>query len=125
MDREIYIMCAPLVLAVVDVLTGYAAAKREGNVNSTVMRDGLWNKLGEICAIVVGRMFEMCITLFGTQQLGVEPVVPVCTGICAYLCVYEFTSILENIGRLSPAIAKKLVQILGIDPDKMGGNGIE
>lgn len=125
MEHEIYIMCAPLVLMCVDVLTGYAGAKREGTVNSTVMRDGLWNKLGELCAIVVGRLFEVCVALFGSAQLGTAVNVPVTAGICAYLCVYEFTSILENIGKLSPTVAKKLVEILGIDPSKMGGNGID
>ena len=113
----------PLCMALLDVVTGYASAARNGKLNSAVMRDGLWNKLAELLAIVAAKSFEFCITLFGTEELGVRPLIPVTLGVCAYLTLYELTSIVENIGKMSPAIGRKLVEVFGIDPSKVGLGG--
>lgn len=120
MNHTMAIMATPLALAALDVLAGYSSAARRGELNSTVMRDGLWNKLAELFAIVAAKAFEFCITLFGTEQLGVDPKIPVTLCVCAYLALYEITSIIENIGKLSPEIGRKLNELFGIDPRKVG-----
>lgn len=119
MQHEFQIIVVPLVLCAVDVASGYIAAMRTGTVNSTVMRDGMWNKMGEVFAIVVGKAVEICISIFGTDFVGVQMNVPVCTAVCAYLSLYEITSIVENIGKMNPAIGKWLIEHIGIEPYKV------
>lgn len=123
MEHDLLVMATPLCMALLDIVTGYASAARNRKLNSTVMRDGLWNKLAELLAIVAAKSFEFCITLFGTEELGVDPAIPVTLGVCAYLTLYELTSIVENIGKMSPAIGGRLVKMFGIDPTKVGLGG--
>lgn len=120
MPHEVRIVLAPLVMMCLDVMFGYVGAIRTGTLNSTVMRDGLWNKTLEMLIIAASFGAQFCISVFGKVQLGLEVNVPVSTGICAYICVYELTSIIENIGRFSPKIGKKFIEILGIEPEKVG-----
>lgn len=119
MQHEFQIILIPLTLCALDVVSGYIAAIRTGTVNSTVMRDGMWNKIGEMLAIVVGKSVEICISIFGSDFVGVEMNVPICTAVCAYLSLYEITSIMENIGKMNPNIGKWLVEYLGIAPHKV------
>lgn len=119
MQHEFQIIVVPLVLCTVDVASGYIAAMRTGTVNSTFMFNGLWNKMGEVFAIVVGKAIEICISIFGTDFVGVQMNVPVCTAVCAYLSLYEITSIVENIGKMNPDIGKWLIEHIGIEPHKV------
>lgn len=119
MQHEFQIIVIPLVLCTVDVASGYIAAMRTGTVNSTFMFNGLWNKMGEMFAIVVGKAIEICISIFGTGFVGVQMNIPVCTAVCAYLSLYEITSIIENIGKMNPTIGKWLIEHIGIEPHKV------
>lgn len=120
MPNEVKLVLAPLVMMCLDVMFGYVGAIRQGNLNSTIMRDGLWNKTLELLIIAAGFGAQFCISVFGKVQLGFEVYIPVSTGICAYICVYELTSIIENIGKFSPKIGEKFIELLGIDPEKVG-----
>lgn len=120
MDFEIGYITAPLVMMALDVAFGYLSAMKNGSLNSSVMREGLWNKTLELLIIAAGFGTQFSISVFGESQLGFTPNVPVAVGICAYVCVYELTSIIENIGKFTPAIGEKFVKILGIDPLKVG-----
>lgn len=106
-------------LCVIDIASGYIAAMRTGTVNSTVMFDGMWNKMSEVFAIVVGKAVEICISIFGADFVGTDLSVPVCTAVCAYLSLYEITSIVENIGKMNPTIGKWLIEHIGIEPYKV------
>lgn len=119
MQHEFQIVFVPLALCVLDVASGYIAAMHTGTVNSTVMRDGMWNKMGEVFAIVVGKAVEICISIFGTDFAGAETNVPVCTAVCAYMSLYEITSIVENIGKMNPSVGKWLIEHIGIEPHKV------
>lgn len=124
MRQEFITVCVPLAMAAFDVLTGYAAAAKNGELNSSVMNEGLWGKLGEVFAIVASFAAEYCVTLYGNQFIHVTLDVPITTGVCAYIALYELTSIVENIGKLNPDIANWLVDKLGFDPYKVGlGDG--
>lgn len=121
--NEYYILLVPMALMCLDLVSGYAAAMHNGEVNSTVMRDGLWNKLSEVLAIVLGKATEFAITVFGADEVGITTTVPVCNAVCVFITVYELVSVIENIGKMNPAIGSALVRILGIDPDKVGLGG--
>lgn len=109
----------PMLAILLDFATGFVAAARNGEVSSTVMRAGMWNKLGEILAIIFGFLAQFSIEFFGEQVLDVKPQFPIALGVCGYIVIYEFISITENIGKMSPTIGKKLNEIIGIHPDKL------
>ena len=117
---EFKIVFAPLILMCLDVIFGYIGAMRQGNVNSSIMRDGLWNKTMELMVIAIGFAAQFCISVFGESQLGFTVDIPISTGICAYLCVYELTSIIENIGKFDYNIGVAFIKLFGIDPSKVG-----
>lgn len=118
--NEFYIIVAPMVMACLDLASGYLAAMHNGEVNSTLMFEGLFKKLSEVLAIVVAKATEFAITVFGAAELGMNPSIPVCTAVCIFITVYELVSVVENIGKMNPTIGSALVRILGIDPSKVG-----
>lgn len=120
MPFEFKIVFAPLILMCLDVIFGYIGAMRQGTVNSSIMREGLWNKTMELMIIAIGFAAQYCITVFGESQLGFTVDVPISTGICAYLCIYELTSIIENIGKFDYNIGVAFIKLFGIDPSKVG-----
>lgn len=120
MNQNITMITVALALAVFDVVTGYVAAIKNGDLNSSVMRAGLWSKLGEVFAIVVAFAIEFAVSFYGDAFIHVALDIPVTTGVCAYITVYELTSIVENIGKLNPDLGKWLVNTIGIDPAKVG-----
>lgn len=120
MNQNVVMISVALALAVFDVVTGYVAAIKNGDLNSSIMRSGLWSKLGEVFAIVVAFAIEFAVSFYGDAFIHVGIDIPVTTGVCAYITVYELTSIIENIGKLNPDLGKWLVNTIGIDPSKVG-----
>lgn len=118
--NEFYIIVMPMVMACLDLVSGYLAAMHNGEVNSSVMFEGMFKKLSEVLAIVVAKATEFAITVFGAAELGINTSIPVCTAVCIFITVYELVSVVENIGKMNPAIGGALVRILGIDPSKVG-----
>lgn len=52
-----------VVTMVIDYITGSLAARRNGTWDSSVARDGLWHKLGEIFALLVALLCDFAIVL--------------------------------------------------------------
>ena len=118
--NEFYIIITPMVMSCLDLASGYLAAMHNGEVNSSVMFEGMFKKLSEVLAIVVAKATEFAIAVFGAAELGMNPSIPVCTAVCIFITVYELVSVVENIGKMNPTIGGALVRILGIDPSKVG-----
>lgn len=120
MKQNLTMIMVALGLAVFDVVSGYVAAIKQGNLNSTVMREGLWSKLGEVFAIVLAFATEFVIGFYGDLAAHVTINIPITTGVCGYVTLYELTSIMENIGKLNPTLGAWLVKTIGIEPYKVG-----
>lgn len=120
MEVYIYIIMCPVAFCLLDVLTGYAAAMRNGTLNSSVMRKGLWNKTAEILAILASVLTQMGVYVYGDSFLNVQLDIPIITIICGCLSLYELTSVVENIGKMNKDIAEILIKTFGIDPAKVG-----
>lgn len=120
MEEYVYIIICPLAFCVLDIVTGYVAAMRNGTLNSSVMRNGLWSKSAEVLAVLVSIFVQFGIKIYGASFLNVELDIPIITAICAYISLYELTSIVENIGKMNQAIGEKLIELFGIDPAKVG-----
>ena len=114
-----WIIVIPCIMIVFDFVTGYIAAMFMGTVDSKKMRNGIYNKLGELFAIVLSYFIEFAISIYGASEIGINVSLPIGAGMCAYVTFTELVSIIENIGCMNPKIGAKLIELIGIKPDKV------
>lgn len=112
-----------LLFIIFDVLTGWLKAFRTGTLNSSIMRDGLLNKIDEVLAIMFGYLCE-----YAFPKVGVPVKLPMASGICVYIVLMETTSIVENIAVMNPKLNEILLKVF--DTEKLniaekGGKHLE
>lgn len=92
-----------LIFIAFDILFGLLQSVTNQNFQSLVMRKGLFHKLGEILCYCFGVVCDTALPL-------VEISLPfsLATAITIYIVVMEIGSILENVSKLSPELAKYL-----------------
>ncbi len=91
----------PLVLMVLDIITGYYNAWKNGDVSSAKMRDGLGKKCAELCYIAVGFLFKFA---FGIDMVMYFMVI--------YVCYMEIVSLFENCAKLGLPVPQKIADKL-------------
>ena len=94
-------IATPLILIIIDVLTGIIIAWRDGDFQSSKMRAGLSKKFGELVYVLIG-----IITKFA---LGTDLILYFVVG---YICIMEISSLAENCDKLGVKIPKKLQEKL-------------
>lgn len=109
----------PCIMIVFDLATGYIAATFMGTVDSKKMRNGIYGKLGELFAIVLSYFLEFAISVYGANAISINVSLPIGAGMCAYVTFTELVSVIENIGCMNPKIGAKLIEIIGIKPEKV------
>lgn len=82
-----------------DIITGLIGALKNHTYQSSVMREGLFHKLGEILAIAFGYACEA-----GFPYVGIEVSIPICTSVMIYIIIMEVGSIVENLTIISPEL---------------------
>lgn len=92
---------AVLLLILLDWLLGTAVALANKSYSSTVARQGIEHKAGELCFVLLAALMDGCID--AGLDLGITS--PVLLGTCVYIIVMEVGSILETIGTLNPNLA--------------------
>ena len=97
-------LIVPLVLMVLDIITGYYNAWEKDEISSKKMRDGLGKKCAELCYIVVGFLFKFA---FGTSSIMYFIVI--------YVCYMEIVSLAENCEKLGFPMPDKLRKKLNND----------
>ena len=104
------ITCAFIVL---DFITGLVKAFSSGGFKSSVMRQGLFHKVGELLCVALGILIQYA---EGFLDLGIN--LPVAAAICTYIVLMEIGSAIENIGAINPdLVPTKLRKIIGIGGD--------
>lgn len=88
---------APMILIIIDVLTGLVIAWRNGDFKSSIMRTGLSKKFGELVYVLVGILTKFA--------LGTELILYFAVG---YICLMELSSLAENCEKLGVPINSKL-----------------
>jgi small basic protein len=88
------------VLMALDVLTGLSKAFSTKTFSSSVMRAGLWNKLGEGFALILAVVVQV-----GGEHFDLGIASGVAAVVALYVCLMELGSNLENIAALSPQLA--------------------
>lgn len=92
-----WIVVAASILA--DIVTGLLKAFYTKSFKSSVMRQGLFHKLGELLAVGI---------LYGAQtalpMIGVDAHLPLFTVGCGYCVLMELGSIIENLRSFTPGL---------------------
>lgn len=120
--QYIIMMAIVLWMAVADIVTGLIKACVTGTLDSTKMRKGALNKIGELIVMTTGCGLEAGIKALGRYYDTTEDLAKI-TGTAAaiiifsYILVMELISILENYAEINPEavwvrrLLKKLKQI--------------
>lgn len=94
------LLAITLILIVFDLVSGFAKAVYQKNVNSEKMREGLWHKSGLIGLIALAYIVQIASE---HAELGFD--VPTVLAICIFIIITEITSTFENLCILNPHIA--------------------
>lgn len=106
-----WMISAPLILIIIDVLTGIIIAWRNNDFQSSKMRAGLSKKFGELVYVLVGILTK--------YALGTDLILYFTVG---YICVMEISSLLENCDKLGVKMPDKIKdKINNKDNDKKEG----
>ena len=112
---EIFVICCIFIL--LDIISGIAAALKSKSLSSTVMREGLYNKLAEILLLILSAVCNFVLDMPPFHQLGIPPEISYV--VAAYVVCMEILSTIENICILNPDIPlAKLLMIFNIKLDK-------
>lgn len=113
---------APLIVVLIfiafDVLTGWLKAIATGTVDSSIMRKGLFHKVGELLAMTFGYLCQ-----FTLPYVGVEIVIPFAGAIGTYIVLMEIASIVENIAKINPSLSDILNKFFSKDKLQADENG--
>lgn len=93
-------LMALLLLIVLDVVLGIAAAAKNHDLQSAKMRTGAWHKIGELGVVAIADVVDGM--LMGGLDIGFSA--PVCTAVIVYLCINEVVSCLEKSVKLYPGL---------------------
>lgn len=101
-SSDFWIVMLPSILMAFDVATGFINAWAKNEIKSSVMRQGLARKFGELTIIAIGQLF-----FYG---LGLPKY---CVGfISFYIILMELVSIAENLDKLGVPIPKFIKKVL-------------
>lgn len=92
-----------LILIVLDVVSGIAAAFMKKTIDSSVMRRGLWHKASYILVILLAIVLEWAVSA-GGPSLGIGLDLPIVVPTCIYLGLTEISSIGENLSTIDPSL---------------------
>lgn len=105
---QIWLVILPLILMVVDIITGYYNAWKNDEVSSAKMRDGIGKKIAEICYIILGILFAVA---FGIQAIAYF--------ISIYIIYMELMSVAENCKKLGVFLPAELEKKLNNDKEEI------
>lgn len=95
---NIYIPCCFIAF---DIVTGLLKAMHNGNISSSVLREGLFNKMAEILALIGSYGLEIaCVYM----EFPFD--VPVCGAVAIYICLMELISCIENLCAVNSSLCK-------------------
>ena len=107
------ISCAFILL---DIICGVIAAAKNKVLDSSIMRDGLYNKLAELLFMGLAILCSYALTIEPFNELGVPP--EILYLVAVYIAGMELLSIIENICKINPELKiKEILYIFGVDND--------
>lgn len=101
-SRDFWVILMPSILMAIDVVTGFVNAWARRIIKSSVMRQGLARKFGELVVIGIAQLFFYGV---GMPKYAV-------VGISTYIILMELISICENLDKLGVPIPKFIKRAL-------------
>lgn len=107
-----------LIFHLLDLVTGLIGAIRQGKLQSSKMRDGMFKKVGFIFCYVLAFLIDNNASTVGLNiRTSILPVIIV------YAVTTEIISIIENICKINPDLMPaKIMSLFQIDKQKEGGD---
>ena len=99
---DFWIILLPFIVMLLDVTTGFINAWAKKQIKSSVMRQGLARKFGELVVIAIGQTFFYAIRLPEYCVVFIS----------FYIVLMELISITENLNKLGVPVPKFIVNAL-------------
>lgn len=91
-------ICSILIL--MDIVCGIVGAARNKELCSSIMRDGLYNKFGELMLLLLAIFINEVLLIAPFDKIGIPP--EIAYAVAIYIAVMEIISIIENICKINP-----------------------
>ena len=120
---NVTILIIVLIFIAFDILTGWLKALATATTNSSIMRQGLFHKLGEIVAMAFGYICQ-----YTLPYIGVTIKVPFAVAIGTYIVIMEIASIVENIAKINPHLENVMHNVFtenSVNIDEEEGDTVE
>lgn len=93
-------ICSILIL--MDIVCGIAGAARNKELCSSIMRDGLYNKFGELMLLLLAIFVHEVLVVAPFDKMGIPP--EIAYAVAIYIAIMEIISIIENICKINPEL---------------------
>lgn len=104
------------ILILFDIVSGILGAAKNNALSSSVMRDGLYAKTGELLLLAVSAFLSYIITVPPFDSIGIPSEILYSIG--AYIALMEILSVLENVCKINPNIPlSKILLIFNLNVD--------
>ncbi len=111
---DLSIVCG--ILIIMDIVCGVVAALRNRELCSSIAREGMYNKIGEVMFLFIGIIANEILGIPPFDTLGISP--DIACLVAAYIAWAELVSILENICKIDPELPfAKILMMFNIDVD--------
>lgn len=112
------------ILIIMDIVCGTVAAMRNRELCSSIVRDGMYNKIGEAMFLLIGIIANEVLAMPPFDSLGILP--DIAYIVAVYIAWMELVSILENICKINPELPfAKILMMFNIDVDTKESNAVE
>lgn len=108
------------ILILMDIVCGIVGAARGKELCSAIMRDGLYNKFGELMLLVLAVFVNGVLSMAPFDKIGIPP--EIAYAVAIYIAVMEIISIIENICKINPNLPfAKILLMFNLDlPEPVG-----
>lgn len=118
-EQMMWAIVACLVMMVFDIITGFIAAWKNKDIQSTKMREGLFHKGTLILLIILAWLCELFV--MHVPELGIT--VPLVIPLCVIIFAMELVSITENAAEINPELKdSKLLKLFSVSSDAEGAH---
>lgn len=118
-EQMMWAIVACLVMMVFDIITGFMAAWKNKDIQSTKMREGLFHKSTLILLIILAWLCELFV--MHVPDLGIT--VPLVIPTCIIIFAMELVSITENVAEINPELkGSKLLKLFSVSNDVEGNH---
>lgn len=107
--QDLWIVLVPCILMAVDIATGFINAWAKHDIKSSIMRQGLARKFGELVIIGIAQLFLYAVGL----PKGIA------SGVSFYIGIMELISICENLDALGVPIPRFVKRALRSAKEKL------